>query len=111
MSFLAIDLRNQGWSVTSHFHFAWQSKSIFGTDADKKLDLSEYIEYWRRVLGEGYIRKYKKNEFDVLLMRMRNANMMIMILPRSMSISEHTNIKVLSHAPESSIGSAILTRG
>jgi hypothetical protein len=72
----AIDLRKQGWSVTSHFHLAWQRKNIFSADADKKLDLSEYIDYWRWALGEGYIRKYKKNEFDVLLMRMRNAHIM-----------------------------------
>jgi hypothetical protein len=72
----AIDLRKQGWSVTSHFHLAWQRKNIFGTDADKKLDLSEYIDYWRWALGEGYIRKYHKNEFDLLRMRMRNANIM-----------------------------------
>ena len=72
----AIDLRKQGWSVTNHFHFAWQRKNIFNTEGDKALALSDYIDYWRWALGEGYIRKYKKNEFDVLLMRMRSANIM-----------------------------------
>jgi hypothetical protein len=71
-----IDLEKQGWTLTSHFHLAWQRKNIFSSGADKKLDLSEYIDYWRWALGEGYIRKYHKKEFDILLMRMRNANMM-----------------------------------
>ena len=53
-----IDLEKGGWTVTSHFHFAWQRKNIFNTERDKAVPLSDYIDYWRWALGEGYIRKY-----------------------------------------------------
>ena len=35
-----MDLEKQGWTLTSHFHLAWQRKNIFSSGADKKLDLS-----------------------------------------------------------------------
>ena len=38
--------------------------------------LSKYIDFWRWALDEGYIRKYNKNEFDLLLKRMRDGNVM-----------------------------------
>lgn len=71
-----IDLEKAGWTVGSHFHFAWQRKNILFTSGDKSLALNEYIDYWRWASGKGYIRKYKKNEFDLLLKRMRHANVM-----------------------------------
>ena len=72
----ALDLEKSGWTIGSHFHFAWQRKNILFTSGDKSLALSEYIDYWRWALAEGYIRKYNKNEFDLLLQRMRHANVM-----------------------------------
>ncbi len=72
----ALELKNLGWTLRSNFHFAWQRKNIFDTKCDKVLDLSEYIDYWRRALSNGYIRKYNKAEFNLLLNRMRNARVM-----------------------------------
>ena len=70
------DLKENGWIVTSHFHFAWQRKNLFNTDGDKALDLSEYIDYWRRVPRKEYIRKYNKDEFGLLLERLKEAKVM-----------------------------------
>jgi hypothetical protein len=71
-----IDLKKSGWSVESNFHFAWQRKNILFTRSDKSLAISKYIDYWRWALDKGYIRQYNKNEFDLLLKEMRNANIM-----------------------------------
>jgi len=51
-------------------------KEYFFTEEDNALPLRDYIEYWRWALGEGYIRKYHRNEFDLLLSRMRDARVM-----------------------------------
>jgi hypothetical protein len=69
-------LKENEWITTSNFHFAWQRKNIFDPEADKDLDLSEYIDYWRRVPSKEYIRKYGKDEFGLLLKRMREAKVM-----------------------------------
>lgn len=69
-------LKENGWIVTSNFHFAWQRKNIFDTEADKKLDISDYIDYWRRARSEGLIRKYNRDKFDALQKMLRDAKIM-----------------------------------
>ena len=72
----AVDLEKKGWTVGSHFHLAWQNKNILFTKGDKAMTLSEYIDYWRRELSQGNIRKYNKEEFGLLQRRMREAKVM-----------------------------------
>jgi hypothetical protein len=67
------ELEENGWTVTSNFHLAWQRKIIFTTEGDRALDLREYIDYWRRVPSKEYIRKYNKDEFGLLLERMKES--------------------------------------
>jgi hypothetical protein len=72
----AMTLQKLGWTTRSSFHFAWQRKNIIFLTGHETLALSEYIDYWKSPLGKGYMRKYHKNEFEMLLKGMRDANIM-----------------------------------
>jgi len=72
----AVKLEKIGWAVNSNFHFAWQNRNILFTKGDKAMTLSEYIDYWRRALSEGSIRKYNINEFGLLQRKMKEAKVM-----------------------------------
>ena len=71
-----LDLEKRGWITKTSFHFAWQRMNIRLTINGDGLTLGEYIEYWRWALQEGYIRKYHKSEFDLLLKRMQDSRIM-----------------------------------
>jgi len=71
-----LDLEKCDWTTKSHFHFAWQRKNLPIIISSDELSLGEYIGFWRWALKEGYIRLYKKSEFDILLKRMRDARVM-----------------------------------
>jgi hypothetical protein len=72
----AMALEKSGWSVESSFHFSWQRKKIIFPKGYKKLALSDHIDYWKRALDKGYIRKYNDNEFDSLKEMMSDARIM-----------------------------------
>jgi hypothetical protein len=71
-----LELEKSEWITKSHFHFAWQSMNLPLSINGDGLALNEYIEYWRWALKEGYIRKYNKSEFDLLLKRMQDSRVM-----------------------------------
>ena len=72
----ALALEERGWTIRSSFHFAWQRKNIIFLTGHEKLDLSNFIAHWKSPLGRGYLRKFHKQEFVMLLKGMRDANMM-----------------------------------
>jgi hypothetical protein len=71
-----LELERSEWITKSHFHFAWQRMNLPLSINGGGLTLSEYIEYWKWALREGYIRLYKKGEFDLLLKRMQDSRVM-----------------------------------
>jgi hypothetical protein len=71
-----LELEKSDWTTKTNFHFAWQRKNLPINPSSDGLSLSEYIKFWRWALKEGYIRLYKKSEFDVLLKRMQDARVM-----------------------------------
>lgn len=71
-----LELEESDWTTKTNFHFAWQNMRLPINPSSDELSLSEYINFWRWALKEGYIRLYKKSEFDILLIRMQDARVM-----------------------------------
>ena len=71
-----LDLEKSEWTTKKDFHFTWQRMNLPLNISSDGLSLSEYIEFWRWALREGYIRLYKKSEFDILLNRMQDSRVM-----------------------------------